>query len=218
MNRRVSELDRYRLVSNSDAHSPAKLGREACIFTTDLDYFSMRSALETGNGYGGTAEFFPEEGKYYLDGHRNCNIRLSPEESRKLDGICPVCNKPLTLGVLHRVQELADRTGEDKPDSTDPFVSLIPLPEMIAETEGVGPCSKRVVKEYDQLLFKLGAELTILNDMPLEEIQNLSNSSLLTEAIARMRKGNVIREAGYDGKYGRIRLFHQNELCQSITD
>ena len=217
MNRRVSELDRYRLVSNSDAHSPAKLGREACIFTTELDYFSMRHALETGNGYGGTAEFFPEEGKYHLDGHRKCNIRLSPEESRKLGGICPVCRKLLTLGVMHRVLELADRKIHKKLETTDSFVSMVPLPEVIAETKGVGPDSKRVVKEYDQLLFKLGAELRILNDMPLEEIQNLSNSSLLTEAIARMRKGDVIREAGYDGKYGRIRLFHQNELCQSTT-
>ena len=216
MNRRVSELDRYRLVSNSDAHSPAKLGREACIFTTELDYFSMRSALETGNGYGGTTEFFPEEGKYYLDGHRNCAVRLSPEESRKLDGICPVCNKPLTLGVMHRVQELADRTGEDKPDSTDPFVSLVPLPEMIAETEGVGQNSKRVAKEYEQLLYKLGAELAILNDIPLEEIQNLSNSSLISEAIVRMRKGDVIREAGYDGEYGRIKLFHVGELKHTL--
>ena len=217
MNRRVSELDRYRLVSNSDAHSPAKLGREACIFTTDLDYFSMRSALETGNGYGGTAEFFPEEGKYYLDGHRNCNIRLSPEESRKLNSICPVCNKPLTLGVMHRIQELADRTAEETPETTELFVSLVPLPEMISELEGVGPNSKKVSKEYEQLLYNLGAELSILNDIPLEDIQNLSNFSLITEAIGRMRNGDVIREAGYDGEYGRIRLFHEEELRQTIT-
>ena len=111
MIRLVSDLDRYRLVSNSDAHSPARLGREACIFNTDLDYFSMRRALETGEGYGGSAEFFPEEGKYHFDGHRKCNIRLSPEQSRQLSGICPVCNKPLTLGVMHRVHELADRTA-----------------------------------------------------------------------------------------------------------
>ena len=217
MNWRISDLDRYRLVSNSDAHSPAKLGREACMFTTDLDYFSMRRALETGNGYDGTAEFFPEEGKYHLDGHRKCNVRLSPEESRILDGICPVCNKPLTLGVMHRVQELADRTGEEKPENTDPFVSLVPLPEVIAETEGVGPNSKRVAKEYEQLLYKLGAELAILNDIPLEEIQNLSSSSLIPEAIARMRSGDVIREAGYDGEYGRIKLFQEDELKQTTT-
>ena len=217
MNWLISGLDRYRLVSNSDAHSPPKLGREACIFNTDLDYFSMRRALETGDGYDGSAEFFPEEGKYHLDGHRKCNIRLSPEESRQLGGICPACNKPLTLGVMHRVQELADRTAGETPETTDPFVSLVPLPEVIAETEGVGPNSKRVANEYEQLLHKLGAELGILSDIPLEEIRNLSNSSLIPEAIARMRKGDVIREAGYDGEYGRIKLFHEDELKQAPT-
>ena len=212
MIRRVSGLDRYRLVSNSDAHSPARLGREACIFNTGLDYYSMRRALETGNGYDGTAEFFPEEGKYHLDGHRKCNIRLSPEESRELNSICPVCHTPLTLGVMHRVQELADRTSEKKPENTDPFVSLVPLPEVVAETSGVGPATKRVAKQYDQLLYKLGAELPILNDIPLEEIRNHSGSPLISEAVARMRKGDVIREAGYDGEYGRIRLFQEHEL------
>ncbi len=212
MIRQVSGLDRYRLVSNSDAHSPPRLGREACIFNTDLDYFSIRSALETGNGFDGTAEFFPEEGKYHLDGHRNCNIRLTPEQTRRLNGICPACDKPLTLGVLHRVQELADRPDAEKPETTDSFVSLIPLPEVISETVSVGPASKRVAKEYDQLLRKLGAELMILNDIPLEEIQNLSSSFLIPEAIARMRKGDVIREAGYDGEYGRIKLFREDEL------
>ena len=175
----------------------------------------MRRALETGEGYDGSAEFFPEEGKYHLDGHRKCNIRLLPDESRQLNGICPVCGKPLTLGVMHRVQELADRTAEEAPGTSDPFVSLVPLPEVIAETEGVGPNSKRVAKEYEGLLYKLGAELAILNDIPLEEIRNLSNSSLIPEAIARMRRGDVIREAGYDGEYGRIKLFREDELKQS---
>ena len=212
MMRRVSGLDRYRLVSNSDAHSPARLGREACIFNTDLDYFSMRCALETGIGYQGTVEFFPEEGKYYLDGHRQCNMRLLPEESRQLDGICPACSKPLTLGVLHRVQELADRTAVGAPETAEPFVSLIPLPEVIATTRSVGPNGKRVANEYERLLRKLGAELPILNDIPIEEIQHLSRSPLLTEAITRMRRGQVIREPGYDGKYGRIKLFQEGEL------
>ena len=212
MNRLVSGLDRYRLVSNSDAHSPAKLGREACIFDTDLDYFSMRRALETGAGYGGSAEFFPEEGKYHLDGHRKCKIRLTPEESRELDGICPVCNKQLTLGVMHRVRELADRKEQAITENTEPFVSLIPLPEVIAETEGVGPGSKTVAREYDRVLHKLGAELPILTDIPLEEIQSHSSSSLFPEAITRMRNGDVIREAGYDGEYGRIKLFHEDEM------
>lgn len=212
MNWRISGLDRYRLVSNSDAHSPPKLGREACVFETDLDYFEMRLALETGDGYGGTVEFFPEEGKYHMDGHRKCGVCLSPEESRAHDGLCPVCNKPLTLGVMYRVQELADRACSEKPASTDEFVSLVPLPEMISETEKVGPKSKTVVKAYESLLHKLGSELDILNDIPLDEIQSSATSSLIPEAISRMREGNVIREPGFDGEYGRIKLFHEDEL------
>ena len=217
MNWRVSDLDRYRLVSNSDAHSPPKLGREACMFDTDRDYFAMRRALETGDGYGGTVEFFPEEGKYHMDGHRKCGVRLSPEESRAHDGLCPVCGKPLTLGVLYRVEELADRAEDGKPDDTDDYVSLVPLPEMLSETEQVGAASKTVAREYEGLLHKLGAELGILNDLPLEEIQSSAPSSLIPEAIARMRAGEVIRDAGYDGEYGRIRLFEEKELQRGFV-
>lgn len=212
MNWRISQLDRYRLVSNSDAHSPAKLGREACIFETDLDYFAMRRALETGDGYGGTVEFFPEEGKYHMDGHRKCGVCLSPEESRAHNGLCPVCNKPLTLGVMYRVQQLADRAPATKPQDTDEFVSLVPLPEVISETEKVGANSQRVAKEYEGLLNKLGSELSILNDIPLEQIQSEAPSSLIPEAIARMRQGSVIREPGFDGEYGKIKLFREEEL------
>ncbi|MFQ5983455.1 MAG: UvrD-helicase domain-containing protein, partial [Woeseiaceae bacterium] len=212
MNWRVSDLDRYRLVSNSDAHSPPKLGREACVFDTDLDYFAMRRALETGQGYGGTVEFFPEEGKYHLDGHRKCGVRLSPQESRSHDGLCPVCGKPLTLGVLYRVEELADRAENSKPDDTDEFVSLVPLPEVISETEQVGAASKSVAREYEGLLTKLGSELAILNDVPVEEIRSSAPSSLIPEAIARMRACDVLREPGFDGEYGKIRLFREQEL------
>ncbi len=212
MNWRVSDLDRYRLVSNSDAHSPPKLGREACVFETDLDYFAMRRALETGQGYRGTVEFFPEEGKYHLDGHRKCGVRLSPAESRAHNGLCPVCRKPLTLGVLYRVEELADRAENGKPDDTDEFVSLVPLPEVISETVQVGVASKTVAKEYDSLLTKLGSELSILIDVPVEEIQSSAPSSLIAEAISRMRAGDVVREPGFDGEYGKIKLFREQEL------
>ena len=214
MNWRISDLDRYRLVSNSDAHSPPKLGREACIFDTELDYFAMRGALETGDGYGGTVEFFPEEGKYHMDGHRKCGVCLSPEESRAHDGLCPVCKKPLTLGVLYRVEELADRSASERPQSVDEFTSLIPLPEVISETEEVGPKSKKVAQEYENLLDKLGSELSILKDIPLEEIETRAPSSLIPEAIARMRDENVIREPGFDGEYGRIKLFKDNEIAR----
>ena len=217
MNWRISGLDRYRLVSNSDAHSPPKLGREACVFDTDRDYFAMRRALETGAGYGGTVEFFPEEGKYHMDGHRKCGVRLSPEESRALGGLCPVCKRPLTLGVLYRVEELADRGEDGKPEDTDDFVSLVPLPEMLSETEQVGAASKAVAREYEGLIGKLGAELGILNDLPLEEIRSSAPSSLIPEAIGRMRAGEVIREPGFDGEYGRIRLFEEKELRRGFV-
>src|SRR5947199_1766 len=144
MNWRVSQLDRFTLVSNSDAHSPPKLGREACAFDTDLDYFAIRRALETGEGYGGTVEFFPEEGKYHLDGHRACGVRLEPPETRRLEGRCPSCGKPLTVGVMHRVEELADRPEDAAPPRPVPFRSLVQLREILAEIPGVGANARSV--------------------------------------------------------------------------
>ena len=211
MNWRVSSLDRFRLVSNSDAHSPEKLGREACEFTGDLDYFAMREALETGQGYAGTVEFFPEEGKYHLDGHRACQVRLEPHETRAGGGTCSVCGKPLTVGVMHRVEVLSDR-GDDAPPATAGGVqSLVPLPEVLSELYEVGSKSKRVSQHYEQLLGQLGPELPLLTEVPLDDIRRVS-SSLFAEAITRLREHRVIREAGYDGAYGTIRLFQPDEL------
>jgi DNA helicase-2/ATP-dependent DNA helicase PcrA len=215
MNWRVASLDRFRLVSNSDAHSPEKLGREACRFDTALDYFAMRHALETGEGYEGTVEFFPEEGKYHLDGHRACHVRLLPHETRAVDGRCPVCGKPVTVGVMHRVDSLADRAeGEGIPlETAGETQSLVPLPEVLSEIHQVGPKSKRVGQHYEALLNKLGPELMLLNEVPLDDIRQTS-SPLLAEAIHRLRNRQVIREAGYDGEYGVIRLFDDEELRQ----
>jgi DNA helicase II / ATP-dependent DNA helicase PcrA len=211
MNWRVSQLDRFRLISSSDAHSPQMLGREACVFQTEVDYFSVKSALETGKGYLGTVEFFPEEGKYHLDGHRKCDIRFTPEESR-LRGGCPVCGKKLTEGVMSRVEVLADRPAGCPPPATGGEVwSLIPLPEIIGELAGVGPKSKTVAETYEGVLSRVGPELSILSEIPLEDI-SASSSPLLGEAITRLRSGKVIREAGYDGEYGVIRLFEDDEL------
>ncbi|MBF0295334.1 MAG: UvrD-helicase domain-containing protein [Magnetococcales bacterium] len=207
MNWRVSSLDRYRLVSFSDAHSPMKLGREATVFETDLDYFAMRRALADGVGYAGTVEFFPEEGKYHLDGHRNCHVVLEPEETRRLAGICPACSKPLTVGVLNRVEILADRPeGGEPPVTAGPFRSLIPLTEIIAEIEGVGQGAARVNRIYEEMLCALGPELSILEALPVEEIRS-AGSARLAEAIGRVRRGEVIRQGGYDGEYGVIRVF-----------
>ena len=213
MNWRISFLDRYRLVSNSDAHSPPKLGREATLFDTDVDYFALRRALETGAGYVGTVEFFPEEGKYHLDGHRKCNIRLTPEETKAQGGRCPVCGQPLTVGVMHRVAALADRAEAESapPPTAGQVCSLVPLPEILSEITSSGPTSQAVERSYERLLSSLGAELAILEEVPVEDIAR-AESSLLAEGIARLRAGKVIREAGYDGEYGVIRLFESAEL------
>ena len=211
MNWACSSLDAYRLVSNSDAHSPPMLGREATVFDTDLDYFAMAAALRTGNGLKGTIEFFPEEGKYHLDGHRKCGVRVDPERTRELDAICPQCGKPLTVGVLHRIAELADRPAGFRPPGAAGFTSLVQLPEIVGEILATGPKSKKVVGEVGRLVAALGPELSILQEAPLDDLRR-AGGSLLSEGIARLRRGEVIRDAGYDGEYGTIRLFELGEL------
>jgi uncharacterized protein (TIGR00375 family) len=211
MNWACSALDPYRLVSNSDAHSPPMLGREATVFDTELDYFAMAAALRTGDGLEGTIEFFPEEGKYHLDGHRKCGVRVDPEQTRALDTLCPRCGKPLTVGVLHRIAELADRPAGFRPPGAAGFTSLVQLPEIVGEILATGPKSKKVVGEISRLVAALGPELSILRETPLDELRR-AGGSLLSEGIARLRRGEVIRDAGYDGEYGTIRLFQPGEL------
>ena len=216
MNWRLSQLDRFTLVSNSDAHSPSKIGREACVFDCALDYWAMRDALRTGEGYGGTVEFFPEEGKYHLDGHRACGVRLEPDETKKLGGLCPACGKQLTVGVMHRVVELADRPDGAKSAKAAPFRSFVPLSELLAEIHRVGAGSRKVADSYEKLVSAVGSELFILERAPLDELRK-AGSTLLAEGIRRMREGRVIREAGYDGEYGVIRMFTDDELAQGKT-
>ena len=211
MNWTCSSLDAYRLVSNSDAHSPPMLGREATVFGTSVDYFAMAEALRTGRGLDGTLEFFPEEGKYHLDGHRKCGVRVDPEQTRALDAICPACGKPLTVGVLHRVAELADRPAGSRPAGAAGYTCLVQLPEIIGEIRSTGPRSKTVTGEVGRLVGALGPELSILRDVPVDDIRR-AGGSLLAEGIARLRRGEVVRDAGYDGEYGTIRLFQPDEL------
>jgi DNA helicase II / ATP-dependent DNA helicase PcrA len=211
MNWACSSLDGYRLVSNSDAHSPPMLGREATVFDTELDYFSVAAALRTGRGLAGTVEFFPEEGKYHLDGHRKCDVRVEPEQTRALGIICPRCGKPLTVGVLHRVAELADRPPGYRPPGAAGFTNLIQLPEIMGEILATGPKSKKVTGEIGRLVAALGPELSILRDIPLDDVRRVGGT-LLGEGIGRLRRGEVIRDAGYDGEYGTIRLFQPDEL------
>ncbi len=211
MNWTCSSLDAYRLVSNSDAHSPPMLGREATVFGTSVDYFAMAEALRTGRGLDGTLEFFPEEGKYHLDGHRKCGVRVDPEQTRALDTICPACGKALTVGVLHRVAELADRPVGFRPDGAAGYTCLVQLPQIIGEIRATGPRSKTVTGEVGRLTGTLGPELSILRDVPLDDIRR-AGGTLLAEGIARLRRGEVRRDAGYDGEYGTIRLFQPDEL------
>jgi uncharacterized protein (TIGR00375 family) len=212
MNWRVSFLDRYRLTSNSDAHSPGKLGREATRFSCAPDYFAIRRALETGEGYAGTVEFFPEEGKYHLDGHRACGVCQEPAETLAGDGRCPVCGGKLTIGVAHRVERLADR-GEAEtapPPTAGAVASLVPLPEILSEILATGVASQTVRRAYDRSTATFGPELSLLEELPTEDIAK--TEPLLAEAVARLRAGTVIRQAGYDGEYGVIRLFADGEL------
>ncbi|HID24747.1 MAG TPA: AAA family ATPase, partial [Planctomycetaceae bacterium] len=214
MNWRWSRLDGYALVSNSDAHSPAKIAREACAFDTELDYFAIRRALETRHGYRGTVEFFPEEGKYHLDGHRKCGVRLEPSETRRLSGLCPECGKRLTIGVMHRVETLADRPEGARSPTATPFRSFIPLPEVLSEIRQVGEKSKTVQRDYEAVLAKVGPELYVLDEASEEQLLR-AGFPVLAEAVMRMRAGRVIREAGYDGQYGTIRVFEPGEIDRS---
>lgn len=213
MNWRVSALDGYQLISNSDAHSPAKLGREANLLDIGLSYAELKDAVQTGKGLKGTIEFFPEEGKYHYDGHRKCGLCLAPAETEKYKGICPVCGRKLTIGVSHRVEQLADRPEGYKRKNAAAYESLVPLLEIIGASIGHSPASARVEREYRKMLQKLGAEFSILREIPLEEIRSVSGI-LVSEGIGRLRKGEVTRLPGFDGEYGIIRLFTQGELDQ----
>jgi len=204
MNRRVSALDHLRLLSCSDAHSPAKLAREATLFDVDdISFDAISNALRTGDGYAGTFEFYPQEGKYHYDGHRSCGISWSPDHSIAADDICPVCGKTLTIGVLHRVMDLADR---DEPELGGvPFKSLIPLAEIISQAIDVGVGSKAVAKIYDAMLDRHGTELDILLERPLDDLVPGTPDRVL-EGIAKMRSGDIVIEPGYDGVYGKIEI------------
>lgn len=208
---RVSGLDSYNLISNSDAHSPAKLGREANLMDGPLSYAGLSHTLATGEGLLGTVEFFPEEGKYHLDGHRACGVRLSPAETIALGGRCPVCGRKLTIGVEHRVEALADRPAGFIPQKAKPFESLAPLPEVVAASLGLAPASKKTEAAYFALLHALGPEFYILREAPLSDIEQAGGPAL-AEGIRRLRAGQVTREAGYDGEYGVISLFAAGEL------
>jgi len=212
MNWRLSQLDRISLISNSDSHSAEKIGREANFFDAELSYNGIISAIKEKDPkkFLYTIEFFPEEGKYHYDGHRLCGIVFSPQETRAHKGICPKCGRPLTIGVMNRVEQLADRPADYQPQGRVPFKKLVPLAEVIAESFGVLPNSKKVKAEYERLIGVFGSELNILIDVDLESLKS-QGSLELSEAIKRMREGCVKIRPGYDGEYGKVKIFNEEE-------
>ena len=216
MNRRVSSLDRYTLISNSDCHSPVKLCREANIFDTGFDYFSMKDAIKNPSDENGkqcfsaTIEFFPEEGKYHYDGHRKCDFCCTPEKSLQLSKICQICGKPMTIGVLSRVIELADRKYPVYPDGSPSVFSLTPLPKILSEITGVGENTKTVMTHYLNCIQIFGSELNVLLKTPVAELAK-DYSPLLAKAIKLIREKKVIRRPGFDGEFGAVTVFEKSE-------
>ncbi len=212
MNWMCSFLDRYTLISNSDAHSPEKLGRNANLFDTDLSYNSIVDAMKTGNkdNFLGTIDFFPQEGKYHYDGHRKCGICWSPLDTLQHSEICPVCGKKITEGVMNRIAQLADRDDVLKRSNRHPFYSLIPLKEILSELENVSPNSKKVQQRYIQLIRKAGPEFNVLLHNDIDNVKNLGGE-VLSEAIRRMRNREVYIKEGFDGEFGTIKVFQEGE-------
>ncbi len=208
MNWRLSALDPITLISNSDAHSPSKIGREANAFACALEYKEIARVIKEKDPAGllFTIEFFPEEGKYHYDGHRMCNVLYTPEESKEHNNICPVCNRQLTVGVMHRVAELADRPEGFVPPKAIPSIHLIPLEEIIAEALEQGPNTKGVQQEYMRMVEAGGSEMAILIDMPSEEIKKIATPKVY-EGIMLVRQGKLKIIPGYDGVYGQINIF-----------
>jgi len=212
MNWRLSNLDKFALISNSDSHSPSHIGREANVFDTEVSYQAIIEAIKSKNPqkFLYTIEFFPEEGKYHYDGHRICGVRTTPEESKRYNNICPVCGKPLTIGVLNRVEELADRPEGFKPEGAIPFKSLVPLEEIIADALGQTAGTKSVAKEYKNLIEKFGNEFEVLLNSSYQDLKTATLPEI-AEGIIRVREGKVHIEPGYDGVYGKIRIFSGGE-------
>lgn len=212
MNWRLSALDRFSLISNSDSHSPSKIGREANVFDCELTYQAIRGALQTKDKkkFLSTIEFFPEEGKYHFDGHRLCGVRFSPEETKSHNGKCPKCAKLVTVGVMNRVEKLADRKEDFVPSGSIPFKHLIPLDEIIAEAKGVSKGAVSVEREYRSIVAKFGTEFAILLRASKEELEK-GLPARIAEGVLRVRAEKVQIKAGFDGEYGTISIFEGDE-------
>jgi len=214
MNWRWSKLDRFSLISNSDSHSPQKIGREANIFDVDMSYKGVTDALKAKDNkrFLSTVEFFPEEGKYHYDGHRNCKQRFNPSETKKNKNICPVCGKPVTVGVMNRVDELADRPEGFVPEDSIPYKRMIPLLEIIADVVGTASSSKKVDKEYQAIVPRIGTEFEVLTEVREKELLKKIPQKI-AKAIINVRKGNVNILPGFDGEYGKIEILKGEDVA-----
>ncbi len=221
MNWRLSQLDRMQIVSSSDAHSARKMGREATVLNLEeLSYKNIKQAIEKPtkvNNISYTIEFYPEEGKYHYDGHRDCKLRLSPTETKKYKGICPKCKKKITVGVMNRVEQLADRKEGYQPKNRPPFKSIVPLQAIISDAFGVGPTSKRVQTEYENIISNLGSEFDILLHIPREKLEQKTDK-LIAEGIMRAREGKIHILPGYDGEFGTVKVFTDQERGKAKKD
>jgi len=219
MNRRLSALDRYALISNSDAHSAHRIGREANLFDCEMTYDAILGALKTRDRtkFLSTIEFFPEEGKYHYDGHRTCGIRWAPSETKQRGTRCPVCGRKLTVGVMHRVETLADRPEGAQPENAIPFKRMVPLDEIIADALEAGVGTKGVEREYQQLVHAFGTEFTVLLDTPVEALRRMT-SAKIADGIVRVREGRIEVEPGYDGEYGNVHIFTTADAVQAAGE
>ncbi len=217
MNWMLSKLDSFTLVSNSDAHSPASIGREANCFDCEMDYDTLIRVIKNGDKdkFLFTVEFFPEEGKYHFDGHRACEISMHPKEAENNGNVCPHCGKPLTIGVLHRVMELSDRNIGFRPKGRIPFKKLVPLIEIIASAVDRGKGTKTVERKYRDLISRLGTEFQILLDVEIEDISRVTDSDI-AEGILRVRKGEITVRPGFDGVYGDVSIFETRDAKEQL--
>ncbi|MCK4250015.1 DNA helicase UvrD [candidate division WOR-3 bacterium] len=216
MNWLWSCLDKYTLVSNSDAHSPSRLGREVNVFKEDLNYYQLRDVLKNKDKekFLYTIEFYPQEGKYHFDGHRKCGVRLSPKEARFNNNLCPVCSRNLTIGVLHRIEALSDRDEGYVPDDAIPYKRLIPLEEVIAEAKGCGRDTVGVKNEYRRLCNIFGNEFEILLNTPIDELKSNTEEKIAI-AVDRVRRGDVVINPGFDGEFGKVKIFEEEKPKES---
>lgn len=207
MNWMVSSLDNFSLISNSDAHSPAKIGREVNIFKEKFDFSDLKKILRDKDTkrFALTVEYFPEEGKYHFDGHRNCSICMSPEETKKVNGVCPVCGKKLTIGVMNRVYELADRNYGETPESFIPFRKMVPLDQIIGSIFNKDVDSPFVRNKYIEIIEKLGNEFYILLEIPENDLRERIDEEI-AEGICRVRDGKINIKPGYDGEFGKVEI------------